>query len=161
MMMKRLLGRLTLALITFAVGVSIALIWKANRALSLCELNANPHSFAGKTIRFRGLTQRMPAIILAGSACDNEEGAWVSVEFDSRELAKLPLDVPAARTSGNYLKSIHLTDAVIIGELDPHFGPGCFGPKYHVKNARIERILSSHEFVDLESSVQWFKSNSY
>ncbi len=159
--MKRLLYGLTLALITFVAGVSVVSVWKANQALSLCELNSNPASFAGKTIRFRALTQRTPYIVLAGSACDTEEGAWVSVELDSSELAKLPLDELAARTHEKYFKSINLTDVVIVGQLDPEFGLGCFGPKYHVKNARIERILSSRAFDELQDSVQWFRSNSY
>lgn len=159
-MVKRLLYRLMVGLITFAAGVGIVSIWKASRAASLCELNANPASYSGKTIRLRAVLQRIPDVVLAGSDCVTEEAAWASVELGTSDLAKLTLDEPS-KSSDTVYQRIHLTDAIVVGELDPHFGLGCFAPKYRVTNARIERIISSNEFDGLESSVQWLKSNSY
>ncbi len=71
----------------------------------------------------------------------------------------MPLGEPEKSSDANPI--VHLTDAIIVGQLSPDFGLGCFGPKYHVKNARIERILSTRAFDESEDSVQWLKSNSY
>jgi hypothetical protein len=65
-------------------------------------------------------------------------------------------------TPDRKLDDTYLMDAVIVGHLDSHFGMGCFGPKYHLTNARVERIFAVRRFHgDSEEVIKWYKSNSY
>jgi hypothetical protein len=116
------------------------LVWNAHRVISLCDLEANPSFYAGKTVRFRAIVERTKYIVVACSFCGVDTAtAAASIELDPGEVAKFTL--PESLMSGGEGDQIYLMDAVVIGQLDPHFGPGCF--------------------ADSRQSVEWVKSNSY
>jgi hypothetical protein len=158
-MTKRWLYRLSVGLATFAVGLSLTLSWNAHRAISLCELEADPSSYAGKTVRFRAIVERTKYMVIACSVCGTDTAACVSLELDPGEVARFTL--PESLITRGEGDQIYLMDAVVVGRLDPHFGLGCFAPKYRVTNARVERVLSVRQFEDIPQAVEWMKSNSY
>ncbi|MDX6693007.1 MAG: hypothetical protein QOF02_610 [Blastocatellia bacterium] len=158
-MKKRLLYRLIAVSLAFVIGLGLTSIWKASRPMSLCELDANPAPYAGKTIRFRAVVTKTQNFILACSAC-GDTAAGASIDLDPSEVAKFPLPESfMSRDEANV--RIYAMDAVIVGTLDSDFGPGCFGPKFHISNARVERVLSFSPQLDLQTNLQWTKSNSY
>jgi hypothetical protein len=167
MMMKRLLLKLMVGLAAFLIGLSTVSIRHAPPPMSLCELDANPAAYKSKTVRFRAIVERRRSaitekeynFIYAYSFCDNINNlADVSVDLDASEAAKLPLEEVHTISDANHL---HLVDAVIVGQLDPYFKPGCFGPKYNISNARVERIFSTQNFEDFELANKWIRANSY
>lgn len=159
-MTKRLLYRLLVGVMAFAVGLSFAALWKAHRPMSLCELEANPEAYAGKTIRFRGIVDRSRDIITACSFCSANIAAAVTIELTPEEAAKFSLPENSYTREAVNNES-YAMDAVIVGKLDPYFSLGCFTPKYHIKNAKIERVIAVKQFSNFEEAVQWYKSNSY
>lgn len=160
-MFKRWLYRLAFGLATFALSLSLTSIWNAHRATSLCELEVNPSLYAGKTLRLRAVIQRTQNLIIAASVCGaGKASGGASVELDPNEAAKFALPVSSVPSS-DHAERIYLMDAVIVGQLDPHFGTGCFGPKYHITNARVERVFSVQEFDNMPHAVEWLESNSY
>jgi hypothetical protein len=159
-MTKRFFYGLVIGLATFAIGLSLVSILNAGRPISLCELEANPKFYAGKTIRFRAVIERSRHYITAGSTCRNGEIAGAVIELNSDEAAKFPLP-ESVRLADGESGDTYLMDAVISGQLNPIIGPGCFAPKYHVSGARVERVFSVRQFNNIREVLQWFKSNSY
>ena len=158
-MIRRLLYRSSIGLATFAIGLSMTSLWNVQRPISLCELDANPDSYGGKTIRFRGIVDKTQYFISAYSFCHSAKVPAVSIELDPSDVANLPL--PESVMSCGEWERYYLMDAVIVGQLDPYFGLGCFAPKYHISHAKVERVFSIQEFKDMEQAVEWTKSNSY
>jgi hypothetical protein len=160
-MLKRLLYKLIVGLATFALSLSLTSIWNTHGAISLCELNANPSLYAGKTVRFRAVVQRTQKFILATSICDVDTAtASAGIELNPNEVAKFTLPVSTIASSGEGDR-IYLMDAMIVGQLDSHFGMGCFGPKYHISNASVERVFSVQEFEHMPQALEWLISTSY
>jgi len=159
-MKKRLLYKVLIGLACFAIGLSVTLIWNAHRSISLCELDANPETYAGKTIRVRAIIDRANNHITAGSICSSESAPMASLEFEPNEVAVFSL--PQSRvTSNGEFDQIYLMDAIIVGRLEPQFGQGCFAPKYHISNAKVERVFSVKKFEDMPQAIKWMKTNSY
>lgn len=160
-MKKRLLYKVMIGLACFAIGLSVTFIWNAHRAISLCELDANPESYAGKTIRVRAIFGKTKGdYITANSSCSSDTGASASIEFDSHNVANFSLPQSRNASDGESGQT-YLMDAIIVGQLEPHFGQGCFAPKYHISNAKVERVFSVKEFEDVPQAVKWIKTNSY
>jgi len=165
LMKKRLLYKVLIGLACFVIGLSVTLIWNAHRAISLCELDANPESYAGKTIRVRAIIQRTGSkyigdYIIACSSCGSDTSASASIELDANELSSFSLP-QSPLTLNREADQIYLMDATMVGRLEPHFGLGCFAPKYRVSNAKVERVFSVRKFEDMPQAIKWMKTNSY
>ena len=141
-MLKRLLYKLSVGLATFAIGLGLSSIWGTSHAISLCELDAYPSTYGGKTIRLRALVNNTQNRITTFSVCGSGKALAASIELGRREVAKFPL-LETFVSSGGGVNQGCLMDAVIVGQLDPHFGAGWFTPpKYLVSDARVERVFS-------------------
>ncbi len=172
-MLKQIIRGLVVGSLTFAIGVtaaslwnapagtglSVSSIWHGRKTTSLCDIEANPTPYLGKTIRFRAFVERGKVITTAMSFCASEETASAILEIDPNIPTGFPW--PASRaTSSSEDDEIFFADAVVVGQLDPSVGPGCFGPEFNVREARIEKILSTKEFDNRHEAVEWVKSNS-
>lgn len=158
--MRRWLFMIIVAPVTFALGLSVAAILKEQRPVSLCALEAQPEIFAGKTFRFRALVKRHKDFIIAGSNCSADSGASVSIELAASEDAKASFPESFISADGE-TDIIYDVDAVIVGQLSPQIGMGCFAPKYHITNARVEHIFSVHRSTSSKDELEWYTSNSY
>jgi hypothetical protein len=154
---------------SFVLGALASSVWNAHRPVSLCDIDANPGRYAGKIVRLRVIVSNDIATtgVLAGSryisACSlcAATGDWpaAALDLDPQQvglLSETKLDVLGKMTGKS-----HLTEAIIVGRFEPpdrmrH----CFGPKYNISNARIERVIANHEFENNEQAAQWLKSKS-
>jgi hypothetical protein len=172
--MRRLFLRLAVALATLVIGIGLASVWNAHRTISLCEVEAHPERFEGKTIRFRAALERivprlddgtliksdgMRESIDGTSACRFQQLAGAGIEFDPGENPETQIPettyVRRSETERRYL-----VDATVVGYLEPDYGgTHCFGYKHIVKHARIERVLSVNEFPNIQDAVKWLESN--
>jgi hypothetical protein len=172
-MIKRIIRGLVVGSLTFAIGVSVASFWKepgdiglpvgsiwhGQQVMSLCEVNSNPPLYRGKTIRFRSFVERGAVNTTAIAFCSTGEIASASLELDPNVPSGFPWPASRATSTGDD-DQVYLTDAVIVGQLDPGEREVCFGPKFSVRQVKIEKILSAKLFDDSPKAVEWVKSNS-
>lgn len=158
--MKKILRKFTVLLVTFVIGVSAYSIYHRYSLTSLCDIEKNPQRYAGKEIRFRAIFDRSKHFISAGSYCSKESTGWTGIELAPNEVTNFPLPI-TDYDRGREPERIYLMDAIVVGQMDSYIGMGCFGPKYNIKNVRVERVISIREFEKSEQSLEWLKSNSY
>jgi hypothetical protein len=157
--------------LSLVAGFGTDSVWKTQRTLSLCDIEANPEKYAGQTVRLRVVVWKH---VLVGNVIDRELTINACVQcagkdvltcasvdenagqLDLRETIRVQVGDRQWQDGRNYL-----TDAILIGRFEPPPGiTGCFGPKYHIFDARIERLMATREFENYEQGVQWLKSNS-
>ena len=143
----------------FVIGLGLTSFRSSPQSISLCKLETHPSLYAGKSIRFRAVVQRTRSFVSAVSVCDDNSAPAVSLDLDADELARFALSQSSTSSSSDSDKA-YLMDAVIAGQLDPHFGQGCFAPRYHIFNARVEKVISIQEFENSSQAVEWVKFNS-
>ena len=121
--MKRLLYKLLVGLIAFGVGVASSAVWNAHRAISVCELAANPTYYAGKKIRVRAVLLDSGDYVFVFSGCGSKTVASVELEADVRRRGNYTLPESHLTMSGEG-DQIYLADAVIVGLLEPECSCG-------------------------------------
>lgn len=156
--MKNLLRKITVLLVTFVIGVSAYSVWYKYNPTSLCDIEKHPQLYMFGDVHLRAVFVRTEFGIQAISFCGNVSGAGIELAPD--EIAKLSLPV-STYSKNKTAEQIYYMDAVIVGQMDSYIGMGCFGPKYNIKNVRIERVISIREFEDSDKAIEWAKSNSY
>ena len=159
-MTGRLLYGLIIGLATFILGLGLVRTLNARQPMSLCELDANPEAYAGQTIRFRAMVYSTRRVTVGVTNCRSGEHRQSSSSL-----------IPLKRRTSHCLypaflrtieaTSLYLVDTEIVGHLDPLFGKACFGPKYQVDDAKVERVFSVKQFGNSKEAAQWVKSNSY
>jgi hypothetical protein len=160
-MKKRLLYKVLIGLACFVIGLSSASIWNAHRAISLCELDANPETYAGKTIRIRAILERIKGdYILARSSCGSDTVALADIELDANKLTNFSLPQSLIISNGKP-EQIYLMDAIVVGRFKPPFRLGCVATQNRISNAKVERVFSVQKFEDMPQAVKWIKTNSY
>jgi hypothetical protein len=156
--MKRILRKFAVLLVTFVIGVGTYSVWHRYNPASLCDIEKHPRLYAGGEVYLHGVFKRTKFGIGTGCRCGEFEAPAANIELAPSEIAELPLpESPIIDGVGQ----VYLMDAVIVGQLDKDIGMGCFGPKYNIKNVRIERVISIREFEDSDKAIEWLKSNSY
>lgn len=137
--MKRIVFRLAVALLTFALGVTALMTWRNLRTLPYCEMARNAGQYHGKVVSVR-------ATLIFGS-----DGMYVYEDCDPVsalaslvELEGSKSDNPIARdyvqevlVSGEK-DSVKKVDAVITGLFDGEYSRGCWLPQFHIKATSIE-----------------------
>jgi len=162
------IGAFVLSLVT---GFGADSVWKTQRTLSLCDIEANPEKYAGQTVRLRvvvwkhvlvgNVIDREPSITACAQCAGKDVLTCASLDEDAgqidlRETIRVQVGDGHWQDGRNYL-----TDAMLVGRFEPPPGiTGCFGPKYHIFDATIERVIATREFENYEQGVQWLKSNS-
>ena len=165
-MMKRLLYGLMVGLATFVLGLWAASVWNTSRPVSLCELDADPEGYAGKTIRFRAGLDLNLKRLTGVAVCRDGETVTAGVRLNPADeasflqWASLREWEERSRARGGEELKFTVVDAEVVGQFAGP-GRGCFGPTYHVTDARVVRAFSIREFGDRGEAVRWFKSNSY
>ena len=83
------------------------------------------------------------------------------------QAASVQLDATEVKS---FFPSSHLRDSesrvlyevILVGTFDePDRIPHCSGVKYHISNARIERVLSVQEFSRPKEAIEWFNSKAH
>lgn len=159
-MTRRHLYGLIIGLATFALGLGLVGNLNAPQPLSLCELDAHPEAYAGQTIRFRAVVYKTRQFIFGVSNCRSGEAPTIGIKLNPAQDGNVPL--PESIISGDDKgNNVYLVDTEIVGHLDPLFGRNCVGPKYQVRDAKVERVFSVKQVGNREEAAQWVKSNSY
>jgi hypothetical protein len=136
-----LIPRLTVALLTFVLGVTLTQVWFhfTPRSVTLCELARHPDWYNHTMVRVKAPAFGVyEGILLADVPCQSLE-AWAEVE-----LAK---DVPQTSASFEAFESFvkhdfsrehKKADAEVIGRFDQHASMGCFGPRFGIAASSVE-----------------------
>lgn len=151
--MKKWTSRLGGLLVGPALGLTSSVV-RSSGSVSLCDIDASPGKYAGKTVRFRLFISNDNGFISACSVCGKEDIAGAGVDLDPQQTALLRKAVHSRTEETGY----YVTEAIVVGRFDPPDGMlHCFSPKYHISNARMERVIARHEF-SAEQLAEWFKS---
>jgi len=157
----------------FAGGLLLALAvhfdWRGHQPLSLCEIDRRSHYYGGKVVRVRVLVSNDVSIggpfnmlpkISAFSACQGtDEWPGASVDLDTTQLTLVPESRHLWRQD-DYEKA-YISDVILVGRFEPPDGMlHCFGPKYQISNASIERVLYTQELTQ-EQVFEWVKSKAH
>ena len=155
--------RLTVLLVTFFLGVGSSALRNYRSVINLCDIDANNSRYAGKTVRLHEYLAIDDGYVVVLSLCGSNTDRWGSnIEYASVQLssAELKSFIPAAHLRDS--ESRVLYEVMLVGTFDaPDEIPLCFGPKYHISNARIERVLSVQEFRSPGELIEWFNSKSH
>jgi hypothetical protein len=170
--MKKWVLRIGFFLLSLFLGLGTGFVMVSPAPISLCEIDANPDKYAGKIVRLRVLVFNSVSVgapitldrrISACSLCAGSGGRpWANVGLDADQISLLPetRDVWEGDHASEEGKR-YATDTILIGHFETPVGiTGCFGPKYDLSEARIERVLATHEFDSSEQFLEWLKSNS-
>lgn len=160
--------RLAIGVAAFVVSLFLSSIWNAPRTISLCDVEADPAHYFGKTIRFRAIIERQQEFeptegdfISACSKCDTVTFASARLKIDPDSIKDFPLPRSLVTRNGEG-NQIYLMDAVIIGRLDSQVGSGCWSPKYSIiSDGKVEQVFSIQKFEDAPQAMKWLESNSY
>jgi hypothetical protein len=101
--MWRFTPRITVAVLTFIIGIAVTMIWfiynsridrsvaryvPPNTSLTLCDLIRNSSDYDSKIVRVRAMLVGYHEIVLYDSNCKSEEN-YVRADFDSTSRQKL------------------------------------------------------------------------
>ena len=170
--MRKWAVRIGTFLLSLVLGLGTGFVIVSPAPISLCDIDANRDKYTGKIVRLRVLVFNSVSVGAPGtldrriSACSlcAGEGArpWANVDLDVQQLSLL-------RETRHVWERDHVseegksyaTEAILIGRFEKPIGiTGCFGPKYDLSEARIERVIATHEFESYEQFAQWTKSKS-
>jgi len=157
--MKSIFRKLIVGFLTFVIGVSAYSVWHRYNPVSLCDIEKHPTFYSFGEVHIRAVLVKTRWGITAMSNC-SRENSGAGVELAPDEVSSFPLaetDYSKDRIS----EREYLMDAVIVGQMDGYIGLGCFGPRYSIKNVRVERVIEIREFENSDKSFEWLKSNSY
>jgi hypothetical protein len=170
--MRKWTARIGAFILSIIMGSAASSTWHAHRLISLCDIDANPEKYAGKIVRLRvmvfnevfsGKVVNTGRQISACSVCNSEDNLpGASVDLNPQQINLL------AETRHVWLQEhvlqegrSYMTEAILVGRLEPPSGiPHCFSAKYHISQARIERVIRMQEFENNEQFVRWMKSKS-
>lgn len=158
-------------LLSFLLGFGASSVWRSQRAISLCDIDANPNKYSG-TVRLRVMVMNHVQVkrgvehepfIAACSVCAmSDDRVLAGVELDEQQIGMLPANKHT--WNGQHVLDggqVYVTEAILVGRFDPPVGvTGCFGPKYYISDARIERVIANHAFDSREQFLEWLKSQS-
>lgn len=143
--MRRVLLSAGLALGTFVLGVLVTLAWwqLVPRPVSLCMLARNPAAYDGKRIRVEASGSVVSStrveenyLIIGEPGCLELNLAWAGVQLDP--------DFKQAREIDEFINSrtpeIRDAQVVVEGVFDQWATPGCFAPRFGIKNATVTLV---------------------
>jgi hypothetical protein len=163
--MKRIFYKTIVALISFAIGLGSYLVLHKYETVSLCEVQANTEEYYGNTVRLRVTVSKERGGVVAFSVCGpthdlspnvhNVPAATVELKQEDFESFTLPETKYIRHEDGK----VFLADAIVTGYLNPPDGiTHCFSPEYTISNAKIERVLSTKEFDNMDQVQDWMDS---
>ena len=168
--MRKWALRIGTLLLCLLVGYGSSFVWNAHRAISLCDINANPEKYAG-TVHLRVVLYNDVLVndvgertrhVGANSAC-NGSSFWsrASVDLDVKQISLLRENQLLRGEYPSQGEKYYVSEAILVGSFEPSPGiTGCFGPKYYISDARIERVIANHAFESREQFLEWLKSQS-
>jgi hypothetical protein len=170
--MRKWALRIGTFLLGIVLGLGANLVGNLYRPLSLCDLDANPEKYAGQIVRLRvyvfnevttgGPVPHGPRIAACSICAGDYNWPDASVDLDSEQLSLVPEHVQHWIREHEWEEGkSYVTEAVLVGRFEPPDGiTHCFSPKYHLSQARIERVIASHVFENTEHLIQWMDSKS-
>lgn len=169
--MKKWAIRIGAFVLSIVLGVGTSSLWNSNPLISLCDIDANPERYAGvvrlqvmvfKDVHIKAGVERRRFITACSVCAGSEHLTFASVDLDKQQLGILPEENHIWHEEHvSETERTYATEAILVGHFEPPVGStGCFGPKYHISEARIERVIANHEFQNHEQRTQWLKSIS-
>lgn len=147
--LKSHLRKFLIAGLTFVVGVSLSSNWVGpGRVLPYCELAKNADGYHGRTVRVRAhVSGEAPTIYtIFHSECDPVEALASRVEVAHAEVSSPEIRELWERLSGSRGDgAVRKAEVVLSGRFDGQFSNGCWGPKFKISEAKIERVISVSE----------------
>ena len=137
--MKCIIFRLSVALLTFTIGVATIMIWRSAWTLPYCEVARHAEQFHGKVVRVK-------ATLIFGSDgmyiyedCDPVSALAAFVELDglNKDDHQTWNYVEEVLVSGEK-DQVRKVDAIITGRFDGKYSTGCWGPQFHITATGIE-----------------------
>ena len=121
--------------LVFGVGAGLGSseLWLRARTLPYCQVAKNADAYHMRVVRVKAKVYFGRYGMYIAEDCDPDEALAASVEFKDGPILgpvnefKSPMQTKTA-------------DAIVEGEFDANFSPGCFGPKFHILASKVELI---------------------
>ena len=153
--MNGLLLRVAALSVGIILGVGSSMVYKTHRAISLCDIDLAPAEYAGHRVRLHAYISKDNEYIYALSLCGRDNIAGAGVDLEPGQISRIRNGIHTRDAETGYF----VYEVILVGTFDPPDGMlHCFSPKYHISNARIERILSEKEFPSSKEISEWFNS---
>ena len=148
--MKRVAHKILIALVTFAVGVSLSLNWVPQpKTLGYCELVQNAEKHRGREVRVRARLSGDGAhsgYVIYQLECDPIEALASWVTLDEAQTARPEaIELRQKMFAPKLEDTRRQVEVVLRGRFGSEFGTGCWGPKFTISEAAIEQVLSVSE----------------
>ena len=138
--MRKLILIIVALIFGTAVGLGSSELWLRARTLPYCTVAKNAESYHMRYVRVRARIFLGTDGMYVHEDCDPVEALAAAVELEGDHSATGIGYVDELLVSGTR-PQVKVADAVIEGEFNAHFSPGCWGPKYHI-SARNIHLLS-------------------
>jgi len=158
MKMNGLLLRLAALSVGIILGVGSSMVYNTHRTISFCDIDLAPAEYAGHLVRLHAYISKDNGFIVAISLCGHGDVAGAGVDLEPGQITRIRNGVHTRDAETGYF----VYEVILVGTFDPPDGMlHCFSPKYHISNARIERILSEKEFPSSKELSEWFNSEAH
>jgi hypothetical protein len=150
------------------LALAVHFAWRWHQPLSFCEIDRRADFYGGHVVRVRVLISNDVSIggpvdttpnVSAFSACKgSDDWPGAGVDLEARQLKLVRESRHPWRQDDN--EKAYISEVILVGRFEPPDGMlHCFSPKYHISNARIERILYTQELTH-EQVSEWIKSKA-
>jgi hypothetical protein len=171
--MKLLAFRLGVSLLALAVGLTATSVWRNYHPLTLQQLSSDHFWYDGQRVRIHAILDLNDLLnshsngrdreFMAATSCQWREcGAIVRLNQDPNTLGLQTYNYEPVAGAPSAPHTVRFAEVEIAGEvgLNNQFG-NCFGPRFIVENAKIEKVIATYQFESLEASLDWLKLNSH
>lgn len=134
-MRRRFILSSFIAVLTFAVGVSVDLLTSRFEppTVSLCQLAQHPEQYDGKLVRVEALAMKISATVAIRD--DSCRGIGAVAEVMRDESFQPGAEVKSFLNSSS---EVSKAEVLVIGRFDQDAGMNCFGPHFGIHASRIE-----------------------
>lgn len=139
--MKRIALQLSIALLTFALGVMATMVCSSFRVLPYCEVARNAKQYQGKVVCVKGRLIFGSDGMYIYEDCDPVSALATLVEWEGSKNTIVGV--------GSYVEEVLVTgekepiktvDAIITGCFDSKYSPGCWAPQFHIAATSIKAV---------------------
>ncbi len=139
--MRRVISLVVALVFGVGAGLGSSELWLRARVLPYCQVAENADAYHMRVVRVRAKVHFGRNGMYIAEDCD-PAASPASVKFEDG-----PILGPTYLPDSNRPMQTKTADAIIEGEFDAKFSPGCWGPKFQIIASRIE-LISSPAFKD-------------
>jgi hypothetical protein len=152
--MKRIALQLSVALLSFSIGVMATMVCSRFRVLPYCEVARNAEQYQGKVVRVK-------ARLIFGS-----DGMYIYEDCDPISALATLVEWEGSKSTivgiGNYVEEvlvigekepIKTVEAIITGCFDSEYSTGCWAPQFHIAATSIEATSPVSDYKVVSSNA--------